>query len=53
MKFFCVSLASLTCRRAKMPPRLLARAAGAITYNNFHHKSLVRPENEIDKDLNS
>ena len=28
-------------------------AAGATTYRNFYHKSLVRPENKIDKDLNS
>ena len=23
-----------------------------ITYHKFHHKSLVRPKSEIDKDLN-
>ena len=44
--------ASFTCGRAKMPSRSLALAAGAITYHNFHHKTLVRPENKIDKDLN-
>ena len=39
----------LTCGRAKMPPRPLALAAGTITYHSFHHKSLVRPENKIEK----
>ena len=41
-------LTSLACRRAKIPPRSFALAAGAITCHNFHYKSLVRPEYKIE-----
>ena len=40
-------------RESQDASSLACAAAGAITYHSFHHKGLVKPENKIDKDLNS
>ena len=40
-------------RESQDTSSLACDRCGSNTNHNFHQKSLVRPENKIDKDLNS
>ena len=57
MKFFLVSLSLDRKRYSELEKfsgiSYVRESEDAITYHNFHHKSLGRYENKIDKDLNS